>query len=220
MLNGNYVILSIDFDYFVNASGKYRNLLFPDGHDDLSENLQKIVWDRYYPKIEEIGVKTEEFNRLIEYCKKTKAYRHRFTAAVQSYESHKWLYDLVCCHQIADKSHIFNIDFHHDMFCMPHTDSRVDCGNWGRVLKEENPNFKLTWIADNDSQREDITGEQVDCYEIWDFEDLMQNLDPADVDVIFMCRSNMWSPPHLDKYYKELELQILGEQQLEEREVL
>ena len=216
MLNGNYVILSIDFDYFVNADYETRITSFPDGHENFSPDLQKFIWDSYYPDMQKIDIKENELNRVIEYAKGTYAIKK---GLVFSFESHKELYDLIK-NANMEKCHVFNIDFHHDMYSIPHGESKVDCGNWGTVLKEENPNFKLSWIACDDSDKSALGVDEVDCYEIIDLDTLLENTPAECIDVVFICRSNMWTPPHLDKYYKDLEMQLRGKQILEEREVL
>lgn len=216
MLNGNYVILSIDFDYFVNADYETRSTSFPDGHEGFSPQIQKIIWDRYYPDMFNIDIKTDELRKTVDYCKGTYAFKK---GLVFSFESHKELYDLIKKNKM-EKCHVFNIDFHHDMYSVPHrSECSVDCGNWGSVLKEENPDFKLSWIACDDSDRSALGVEEVDCHEIIDLDTLLENTPAECIDVIFICRSDMWTPPHLDKWYKEMELELRKQQILEEREV-
>lgn len=217
MLRGKYVILSIDFDYFVDADNITRTMNFPDGHEGFSDSLCSFIWSNYYPQLNKIGIKNREYENLINYAKRTKAVKE---GKVVSFESHKEIYNLVEQNNVGDNCHIFNIDYHHDMYFISHNNTAVDCGNWGRVLKEKYPNFKLSWIACDDSEKELITGDFVDCDEVLTLDEMLESLSPEDVDVVFMCRSDMWTPPHLDKYYKNLEMELRKMQLLQEREVI
>lgn len=210
-------LLSIDFDFFVNASIDTRNICFPDGDETLTPNIQKMLWDLRYPDIKSIDIRQEEFNRLLELLPYSPAIE---AGNVYSFESHAELYDVVKRNNLTSKPlHIFNLDFHHDMYCMSHSPNKVvDCGNWGRVLKEEHPDVTLTWVKCNDSDVKVIGDDIVDCYEMMSFKEFIKGIPMQKFQTIFLCRSDMWTPPHLDKYYTELEKVVIGKRVLEQRE--
>ena len=110
---------------------------------------------------------------------------------------------------------IYNVDMHHDLF---NNNSKVDCGNWVSHILKEIKGSSITWIANPVSK------------EAYGFDDSrfsmisedLSDLDDIDFDVIFLCRSDIWSPPHLDSYFVDLSYDILStyENVLVEKSVL
>lgn len=99
-------------------------------------------------------------------------------------EDHEQIYDLI---KDEEKYNIYNIDHHHDC---GYELSRNDlfCGNWVKILKEENKLNSYIWITDEASP-DDIKeiGEKKLFYDI----DLFSLPQP---DIIVICASYEWVP--------------------------
>ena len=62
-------ILSIDFDYFIDASIEVRNECFPDGHDNFSPEITKFVWEgryEFHDNLKDIGL-IADYDKMCEY---------------------------------------------------------------------------------------------------------------------------------------------------------
>lgn len=182
-------ILSIDFDYFIDANLRTRNDKFPDGEDCIDEKTLKKLWDYFYgeyPEIKEIGV-IPEYNILLEYLRE-----HKDTERV-FYDSHKEIERLF--DKLDTNSSITNVDFHSDNYISG--GEKVDCANWVRIVKERYPDLHIEWIKREDSETENLLG--VFPYEMTDMFELDENYD-----IIFLCFSPEWTPPHLRNLFEDL----------------
>lgn len=188
--------LSIDWDYFIKATYDQRCTLFPDGgNENLPDNIRNYIWDKMYsnPDLKEIEV-IDEYSTLISLCN---LYRGNCLVT----DSHKHIYDLIVgCTGSNEEFEIYNIDFHHDMYHFRTKGDRVNCGNWGTVLSEERPNMKMKWVGREDSATEVIGGDEVDVEKIT-MQDVIEVFQKEGFDYLFMCRSALWSPPHLDYWF-------------------
>lgn len=204
-------VLSIDWDYFINATAKQRSYLFPDGcNESISYKLQDFIWNTHYSsslknELRSISILKDDYE-LIHYIIQKFVNRHSHTDPNNLYTklmsvaiSHKWIYDFVM--QRIDKDEefeVYNIDFHHDMYCYKTNGEEVNCGNWVNCLLEKRPNMKYYWVKREDSDSRVIGGE-VDCKT-----KPIEELKDLDFDYVFICRSDCWSPPHLDNYFETL----------------
>ena len=201
-------ILSLDWDYFIKATALQRGLLFPDGgNENISYALQDFIWDSRYanPELKEIGVLIKEYNtaynilgKFIEkYICSCGANPHREVLVTIS---HRWIYDFIMQRTTEDEElEVYNVDFHHDMYNLKTKDQEVNCGNWVNCLFEKRHRMKYFWVAREDSERQVLGGEPVEC-KTTDFKDLKE----LDFDYVFICRSDCWSPPHLDTHFETL----------------
>lgn len=201
-------VLSIDWDYFIKATNDERSIMFPDGgNENLSPYIQNVIWTSHYGSpaynLEKIGVDREALKKI------------RFVLAIQQLwnknvnrpsvmvtDSHKWAFDFISQHVKSSQQaiEVYNVDFHHDIYDICDTydvtdngvtgDSSINCGNWLRKLCE-NYEVKPHWIAREDSDPEADFQEPIPRATL---DDLMN----VQFDIIFICRSGMWSPPHLD----------------------
>lgn len=193
-------ILSIDFDYFQNVTKKILRD-YPDGID-LGTSLSKIVWAVRYvegnpakKQIESVTLNQDLFDSVMEILSK-----QRSCIPVMVHQSHVDAYDFICEQmeeQEANELELFNIDFHHDIINECDT---LDCGNWIRHLKEAYPETKVTWIARELS---------LECYGLEDsikalIELSLDKIQDMQFDAVFICRSDSWSPPHLDIHFQLL----------------
>lgn len=181
-------------------------LKYPDGNDYANIELQNLIWTLCYQKHPELN-KIEVDAKLFRFFKKILEYQYKNTPVFIT-NSHVRAYTFV--HDIIGmiphaKANIINVDMHHDMY--PHNRSEkegcVDCGNWLRILRKQKIVTDITWIT-----RE--AGKQINIDDDRRF--LRPNTITTDAtilldkhfDGIFICRSNMWLPPHLDHKFHEL----------------
>jgi len=182
-------VLSIDWDYFIKVSMDVRMNCFPDGGTgNINPNVQSIIWASLYKHKELSKVKidiAELINLKVLLNHSVDYYDTKVIVA----ESHEHIYKAV--HRMIRNNQsieLYNIDFHHDTYGTDGTD--VDCGNWQRILIDEDiSDSQYTWIKRPES---DDTLYTLDTCKITDI-----NSD-VPFDLVFLCRSNMWSPPHLD----------------------
>lgn len=86
---------------------------------------------------------------------------------------------------------------HHDLF---NDNPYLDCGNWLMHIYNEIPNTHISWVANPVS--EDVYG----------FDDklksmvlnTLESIKDRKFDIVFLCRSDNWLPPHLDNEFQEL----------------
>jgi len=193
-------ILSIDFDYFQNVT---KEILrdYPDGID-LGTSLSKIVWAVRYvegnpakKRVESVTLNQDLFDNVMNVLSK-----QRSCIPVMIHQSHIDAYDFIC--EQAEENDIneiklFNIDFHHDIVNECKT---LDCGNWISHLKEAYPKTEVTWLARELSL--EAYGLQDSIKSLIELSlDKIQNMQ---FDAIFICRSDSWSPPHLDIHFQFL----------------
>lgn len=187
-------VLSIDFDYFQVVD---KDILkdYPDGID-LPTELSEIVWGSKYAyssDIEKVTVNQNELDILFSII----SHMDQQTPVCIS-QSHKEIYSFI--HKLqpntAKPLKVVNVDMHHDYF----NDNReLDCGNWISYLSDEYTKFKWMWIANPIS---------LDVYEAEEIKPLVKQslteIEDLRFDVLFLCRSDNWVPPHLDKSFIDL----------------
>ena len=194
-------ILSIDWDFFINATFEERCLLFPDGNENLGDAMNNYLWKRHYEFFDElskIGV-TDDLSTFIEYM------LTNYATFMWVADSHKYAYNFIMDFTDWDEEfEVYNLDYHHDLYHYRTGNERVNCGNWGTILQEDRPNMKYIWVKRDDSDTETIGGVEVPCEKI-DFVEFLKRIDDdRSFDYVFLCRSSMWSPPHLDHKFLEL----------------
>lgn len=197
-------ILSIDFDFFQNVKQEVIKTAYPDGID-ISTDLSNLVWKMhyaYYPELFEISVLEDQLNKL-----KKILLNQKRSCKVMIANSHVHIYDFIHDNvTVGDKLSLVNIDMHHDMM---NENPELDCGNWIQHIIDDYGTDKvgLRWIANPVSLK------------VYGFtkEELSKVLIPSDLhyiedeayDMIFLCRSDPWVPPHLDTYFQEITALIL-----------
>ena len=198
---GKFRILSIDWDYFINATADERAFYFPDsGNEHLPEFLQNSIWASRYcqdgdQKLEDFKVDDEE----VEHIRHIVYHQNpSFKADVQ--ESHALLYSFAKSlfeKSAEDTLEIVNIDFHHDVYDF--YNEKVHCGNWLAHIITEYPDGEYHWIRKDDSDEllVEFKGSIKEHMGMISFEELFNE----DFDYVFVCKSGMWSPPHLDKEF-------------------
>ena len=198
-------VLSIDWDYFINATAEQRAFLFPDGVDEnLDSELQKLCWDNHYnsslgEQLKNIGVVKNDYETIHSILRKFSHKNSRKEDLIQVAISHKWIYYFIMKRiSEGEEFEVYNLDFHHDMYCYKTRDEEVNCGNWVNCLLEKRPDMKYYWVKREDSETE-VLGGEVDCET-----KRIEELQDLEFDYVFICRSDCWSPPHLDTYFESL----------------
>lgn len=198
-------VLSIDWDYLINATTEQRMRLFPDGgSENLSVRVQDVVWSLRYgesEELEKIGIDVKALELLKKFILKT-CDKSTFCTV---YDSHKWCFDEVMSRlQNNQPIEVVNVDYHHDFYRNDFL-NQVDCGNWVNCLFETNiyrhgkESDKYCWIHREDS---DVFPEPKEYVSTKTIEEL-STLEEFKFDLLFICRSSVWSPPHLDKEFIE-----------------
>ena len=180
-------VLSIDWDYFVNATGNERALYFPDvPNENYGKSLQNSIWVSRYSQTDKL--KEFEYNRNV----------HKLVDAimyiknVMIVDSHAEIYPFIKG-LMDERTHVnlINIDYHSDY---RKDIDKLDCGNWLSVLMEDyTGNYE--WLGWEDSLTEGIPKKL--HYRIR-FKSMMKIINSTVWNAVFVCRSDMWSPPHLD----------------------
>lgn len=194
-----FKVLSIDFDFFQDVDAETLMKCYPDGVD-LPTYITQITWggryaDRcpYKDKIEAIKINKSFFKQMLNILK-----RQDEDIPVMIMQSHKHIYDFI--HDNVDEQEdlfVVNIDLHHDV---TNGNDKLDCGNWISYIGSDFPKSNFCWITREVS---------LDCYEI-DFADNIpasfnfDKIKDMDFDAVFICRSDSWLPPHLDKYFHKM----------------
>lgn len=200
-------ILSIDWDYFIDCTSRERAILFPDGGNEyISPALQMFIWDSHYStpdlqrsyvgkSLKEIKVRERDFNSILKIIERFKGTVPPVVAI-----SHRFIYPLIMDNSSPETPiQLYNVDFHHDRYYYRNPDrGEVNCGNWVNYIFESRPNTEYYWVKREDSEEESLGG-KVDYIPA-----TIEDLKEIDFDVIFLCRSDCWSPPHLDTYFNVL----------------
>ena len=190
-------ILSIDFDYFIDADIHTRNNKFPDGIDNKPKEALENDWKEAYltfPEIKQIGV-IPVFNNVCESLKRLQK------GKVLISSTHKDIANLFSFIPLEENLEVTNFDFHHDNYIS--SGNTLDCANWVRHLmcSRNSGNTTFTWCKRKDSEVESLIG--IFPYNMTD--DCYIN---RDYDFIFICFSPEWTPPHLFNQYKQLCLSV------------
>lgn len=194
-------VLSIDWDYFIKADMKQRIRLFPDnGNEKLPFSVRDVVWISRYSEVplEKIKLDKPSCNMLSDVfqagCKKA-----------MIVDSHRYAYKFIDDYMDTDYSgiNLINVDFHHDCYI---GGEEVDAGNWLRSLikKYRRMDNSFTWVARQDSGMDALKEHPLPIEISYD----INIISKYDWDLIFFCKSEMWSPPHLDIKFRELALTL------------
>ena len=192
-------ILSIDFDFFQDADKETIETCYPDGID-YSTSMSSVIWANHYAKykkLNKVSINKYLYLNILEIIAK----QHKYIPICVA-QSHAYIYKFIKELKKLnpkEKLKIVNIDLHHDV-CNDNED--LDCGNWISHVVEAYPGTQIGWIAREASlDIFDLTKEEIlDIGIETDFKKIRN----TQFDAIFICRSDMWLPPHLDEYFDKL----------------
>lgn len=200
-------VLSVDWDYFINATLEQRLMMFPDGgNEKLPDSISDTIWAARYAEHKElskIGLDKSGYNKLKKIIKR---YCNSDTKVFIA-DSHSRAYDFIRKYDTGGEIDIVNIDFHHDYYdCQSEvnntTEEDVNCGNWVRLLIDNDDRISYTWVCREDSDLSERLEFSPNFCGYKMIEDLLEESEPYDL--LFICRSSVWSPPHLDYYFFQL----------------
>lgn len=103
-------------------------------------------------------------------------------------DSHSHAYDFIREKWDKSKTRLYNVDFHHDT--NPYRDE-VHCGNWLRALLDEKIVEEAYWVNQPKSAVENNLAKIIPISE----------LPRTGYDLVYICRSGWWTPPHLDEIF-------------------
>lgn len=195
-------ILSIDFDYFINASSQERDIYFLNGSDEIPGNKLLSMWkERYlkYPELKRVGV-IDDFYLIKDFLMELKIPKENFLIA----DNHKYIKKIIDRLPRKKQLKIVNIDYHHDYYHYYKGSDNCNCGNWLRRVIEERPDTAVKWIRRKDSQIYSLDG-IVPFEHTEDIKDIYNE----HFDYVFLCRSPEWSPTHLSYKFDELASSVL-----------
>lgn len=200
-------VLSIDFDYFQNAD---LNVIkeYPDGID-LPAELSTIVWSSKYAdprlgsQIKSVALLDNELLILKELIG-----RQDPAANVMIASSHLAIYDWIHSKiSVGEKFTLHNVDMHHDLF---NNNKQVDCGNWvSHIFKDYGrKNVSFRWVVNPITL--DMYGFDLDEKSKLEMNisTSLRDLINRQYQYIFLCRSDSWLPPHLDRAFTETALML------------
>lgn len=207
MPNTELNVLSIDFDFFQVVDKNTLLSCYPDG-TDLPTELSAMVWNSHYAhkatekKLKQVHVNKPLMNQMRQIINRSCDMLLPESMIVNSHRHiHKFIMDYLQDRPFYSSINLVNVDMHHDM---TNGSDKLDCGNWishvKKDAKEQGIETKVTWITNPVSnQVYDNPEKEFDCIQT-DFSDI-ENLK---WDLIFLCRSDNWVPPHLDDEFTNL----------------
>lgn len=206
-------VLSIDFDYFQKVELNTMRICYPDGKDrSTTESIKE--WNKVYqnPSKRELMTKVTINQQALQKVKEVisnniierPAYQGPRKAIGMIKQSHLEAYNFIQTYyapEIHSGIELYNLDMHPDMV---NDNPQLDCGNWIKHLilnnRTEYRDVKLKWIYNPVSQIAYQFGHAFDNFATED----LSILDNKFFNLIFLCRSDNWSPPHLDNSFIEL----------------
>lgn len=202
-------VLSIDWDYFIDCTQDEICFLFPDGgNENIGIQLSNQIWAMHYAKssysnfsrvnreLKDIGINKESLNFvLLTILNNSKSH-----TCIQLSESHTTIYDLILetYTRTGEKVDIYNIDHHSDTYNLG---SELNCGNWVNYLDTLNCINNYTWIQ-NVNTKETLNQRDFEHCNVNTTTDLTILDNIPHWDIIFICKSSIWTPPHLDNEFR------------------
>lgn len=196
-------VLSIDFDFFQVVDKHTILNYYPDGVD-LPTELTEFIWGSHYnsPRAEErekllrVNIDRQLLIDLINIVVNNSYSGTKLMAA----NSHKHIYNFISDELSSnnyDSVRIYNVDMHPDY---KNSNTKLDCGNWlGKAVKDFK-NCKATWIH-NPISLELMAEEN---YKGLERRKTFKCLEKVSPDLVYICRSDTWTPPHLDNHFNDL----------------
>lgn len=204
-------ILSLDWDYFIDATFKERYSMFPDGGNEMiSGSMSDIIWQLRYADsmnfkkynnknlklLQDIKVDEHAVDGILSVICKRKKPDTKLTVAIH----HMEITELIT--SIDKPVNVYNADFHHDLYSFG---DELDSGSWARLLLESGNIDSYHWLKRKDSDKPENTETDFKTYISANSFDKSIS---GKLDHIFICLSPVWTPPHLDGAFKNLLVNI------------
>lgn len=198
----SFRILSIDFDYFQDTTENTVKQYYPDGVD-LPSNLTSVIWSSVYSKnspgyeaIQNVKVNQELLNQAKNLILSQEDIPVVFT------QSHLGIWKEIKNRCVrGQNAFLTHIDFHDDMMNGNEKLGIIDCGNWISFFMKF-CHTKMIWFTRYTAMK--LYG--IKPGELPIFADDLSYLlrHKQQYDFIFICRSDPWTPPHLDPEFNNL----------------
>ena len=209
--NNTLNVLSIDYDYFMKLKDDDISVIseFPDGTEAFI-GLSDYIWSsrlanrKSAEAINTVTCNTDELFNVWKFVMK-----QRKTVPVLITNSHVHIYEFIKSHLNGRNSiRVANLDFHHDAYDKT---SELNCGNWVNFLDREF-NLEYDWITSDcgweaAGEKPEILNGRPRFRNIAEFIKANPKFKP---DIIFICRSDVWVPPHLDSEFVNLSFDVCG----------
>ena len=201
-------ILSLDFDYFLKFENDDTSVLseFPDGTEAFL-SYSDTIWATHLAhkevedKINTVKCNEDELANVLFFLNGFYA-----DIPVMIANSHVHIYDYILANaKPGQELRILNLDFHHDAY---NTSQELNCGNWVLKLKERTSNpVVYQWVTSENGwncAKGTIPCFVKEAYRFKMFGEYLSCNKDYNPDLIFLCRSDVWVPPHLDVYFDML----------------
>jgi len=213
-------VLSLDWDYFLDTTLEERVTQFPDsGNENLGNIVSNMVWTTRYVDSERVSNNVEGIRKIQDMKDNKEATIAVLQAlstsrfAFMSVDSHKWLgefltepslYSVLSDLYLKDTDlqtlEIVNIDHHSDLYG---NGKSLDCGNWLNKVMEKYPKAKLLWLGNVDSPNDEI--DTLEYKNRITYTTDISDIKNREFDFVFLCRSDIWTPPHLDGAFRKFD---------------
>lgn len=204
-------VLSIDYDYFMKFENDDISVLnsFPDGTEQFI-GLSDYVWasrlacEYASGEIAKVSCNSDELFEVWKFLMK-----QRKSVPVLITNSHVHIYDFIKKHMKKhDGLRVVNLDFHHDAY--DRTDE-LNCGNWVNFLDREF-SLEYDWVTSDcgwnaAGKKPGILEGRPRFRSISEFRKVNPRFKP---DIIFICRSDVWVPPHMDSQFLSFAFDVCG----------
>lgn len=193
-------ILSIDYDYFIDATEDQIRSCFPDPID-VHPTISTNIWNLHYltqgDEIKSIGLRSSEYRKLMSKLQSD------ITAGLCTFSyTHEDILqgiEYLAQYRKFDKVIVNHIDSHPDTGKI--TCGGLHCGNWVTYLKSMIKEVEVNWISNEIVYEMQIINTKLLSSIKFGIDDLTPILH---YDLIFLCRSDQWVPPHLDQQFTDM----------------
>jgi len=189
-----YNILSIDYDFFIkcNANLHYK---FDESTED------NMLWHKIYKNLKCLKMCSKLRNKDIKFI--VEFINKNLCNDIYIADDHGHIYDLILDKINYDedkdnfKLNVINIDFHDDCYPSIFSETILNCASWLSILSErlnynDYTNINNTWVGHEDSYN------FLDSVYIDKFKTNIKSIKNVKYDLIFICKSSKYVPPHLD----------------------
>jgi len=204
-------VLSIDYDYFMKFKDDDISVIseFPDGTEAFI-GLSDYIWAtrlahrKAAEAINTVTCNTDELFNVRKFIMKQSR-----NVPVLITNSHVHIYEFIKSRLDGRNSiRVANLDFHHDAYDKT---SELNCGNWVNFLDREFT-LEYDWITSDcgweaAGKKPGILDGRTRFRNIVEFTKANQKFKP---DIIFICRSDVWVPPHLDREFVNFSFDVCG----------
>lgn len=206
-------VLSIDYDYFMKFENDDTGPLasFPDGTEAFI-GLSDYVWasrlacEYASSEIAKVSCNSDELFEVWKFLMK-----QRKSVPVLITNSHMHIHGFIKDNiGELDSVRVVNLDFHHDAYDKSRN-GELNCGNWVNFLDREF-SLEYDWVTSDCGWN--AAGKKPGILEgrpryrcISEFRNANPKFKP---DIIFICRSDVWVPPHMDSQFLPFAFDVCG----------